>query len=115
MRTRPGWGITAVPIGENNDPFDICDPLGFPRIELFNLRQLRIYGTDKQVGILYENDQVWRNIWTDGRDLPKEIDEPGGTGIRWANGWMTTTLVVDTTGIDPGPGSIMPGARTATN
>lgn len=97
---KPGWGITAVPIGENNDPFDICDPLGFPRIELFNLRQLRIYGTDKQVGILYENDQVWRNIWTDGRELPKQVDEPRWYGYSVGKWVDDTTLVVETTGLD---------------
>src|ERR1051326_934584 len=40
---KPGWGITAVPIAEANDPFDSCDPIGFPRIELFNLRAIQIW------------------------------------------------------------------------
>jgi len=40
---KPGWGVTAVPIEDNNDPFDICDPIGFPRIELFNLRAMKIW------------------------------------------------------------------------
>jgi len=97
---KPGWGLTAVAIGENNDPFDICDPLGFPRVELFNLRQMRIYGTDKQVGIMYENDQVWRNIWTDGRELPKEIAEPRWYGYSVGKWVDDTTLVVETTGMD---------------
>src|SRR5467141_2158425 len=35
---KPGFGTTEVPIALNNDPFDICDPIGFPRIQLFNLR-----------------------------------------------------------------------------
>jgi len=98
---KPGWGITAVPIDQINDPFDICDPMGFPRVELFNLRQLRIYQAPKQLAILYENDQVWRNIWMDGREIPKEISEPRWYG--WSVGkWVDDfTFVVKTAGIDP--------------
>src|SRR5712691_172288 len=73
---KPGFGTTAVPIAENNDPFDICDPIGFPRIELFNLRAIQIWQNKNQVAIVYQNNQVWRNIWLDGRELPKEISEP---------------------------------------
>src|SRR5207249_3073420 len=54
------------------------DPIGFPRIELFNLRAIQIWQNKNQVQIVYQNSQVWRNIWTDGRELPKEILEP-----RW--------------------------------
>ena len=99
--TRQGFGVNAVPIGENNDPFDICDPPGFPRVELFNLRQLRIYETPKQMSILYENDQVWRNIWTDGRALPTDIAEPRWYGYSVGKWTDDTTLVVETTGLDP--------------
>jgi len=97
---KPGWGMSSVPIAEINDPFDTCDPLGFPRVELFNLRQMRIFDTPKQVMIMFENDQVWRNIWTDGRELPKEIAEPRWYGYsvgKWVDDY---TLVVETTGMD---------------
>lgn len=98
---KTGFGVNAVPIGENNDPFDICDPPGFPRVELFNLRQLRIYETPKQMSILYENDQVWRNIWTDGRALPTDIAEARWYGYSVGKWTDDTTLVVETTGLDP--------------
>ena len=32
-----------------------------------------IVQTPKKVLMVYENDQVWRDIWTDGRDFPKTI------------------------------------------
>ena len=91
---KPGFGTTAVPIAENNDPFDMCDPIGFPRIELFNLRAMQFFQNKNQVAIVYQNDQAWRNIWMDGRVLPKPEDVPSraGTDIRWASGWTTTRL-----------------------
>jgi hypothetical protein len=97
---KPGFGTTAVPIAENNDPFDICDPIGFPRLELFNLRAIQVFQTPKQVAIIYQNDQVWRNIWVDGRELPKEILEPRWYGYsvgKWTDDY---TFVVDTIGLD---------------
>jgi hypothetical protein len=97
---KPGFGTTAVPIAENNDPFDICDPIGFPRIELFNLRAIQIWQNKNQVAIVYQNNQVWRNIWIDGRELPKEILEPRWYGYsvgKWVDDY---TLVVQTVGLD---------------
>jgi hypothetical protein len=97
---KPGFGTTAVPIAENNDPFDICDPIGFPRLELFNLRAIQVWNNKNQVQIVYQNDQVWRNIWTDGRDLPKEILEPRWYGYSVGKWVDDTTLVVNTIGLD---------------
>jgi hypothetical protein len=97
---KPGFGTTAVPIAENNDPFDICDPIGFPRLELFNLRAIQVWNNKSQVQIVYQNDQVWRNIWTDGRPLPKEILEPRWYGYSVGKWVDDTTLVVDTIGLD---------------
>jgi hypothetical protein len=97
---KPGFGTTAVPIAENNDPFNLCDPIGFPRIELFNLRAIQIWQNKNQAQIVYQNSQVWRNIWADGRDLPKEILEPRWYGYsvgKWVDDY---TFVVQTTGLD---------------
>jgi hypothetical protein len=97
---KPGWGVTAVPIAENNDPFDICDPIGFPRIELFNLRAIQIWQNKNQVQIVYQNSQVWRNIWADGRELPKEILEPRWYGYSLGKWIDDYTFVAQTTGLD---------------
>jgi hypothetical protein len=97
---KPGFGVTAVPIAENNDPFDICDPIGFPRLELFNLRAIQVWENKNQVQIIYQNNQAWRNIWTDGRELPKEVLEPRWYGYsvgKWVDDY---TFVVQTIGLD---------------
>jgi hypothetical protein len=67
---------------------------------LFNLRGLQITQTAKQVLLLYQNSQVWRNIWMDGRELPKEFDEPRWYGYsvgRWTDDY---TFVATTRGLD---------------
>ncbi len=97
---KPGNGPRAVPIAQNNDPFNICDPAGFPRVELNTLKAIQFFQTPKQVVVIYENDQVWRNIWTDGRELPKEILEPRWYGYSAGKWTDDTTLVVDTVGLD---------------
>jgi hypothetical protein len=99
---KPGFGTTAVPIAFNNDPFNICDPLGFPRLDLFNLRALQIVQTQRQVLILYQNSQVWRNIWMDGRELPKDMDTMERRWYGYSVGkWEDdTTFVVETAGLD---------------
>jgi hypothetical protein len=97
---KPGWGVTAVPTAEINDPFAGCDPIGFPRIQLFNLRAMQIWQNKNQVQIVFQNSQVWRNIWADGRELPKEILEPRWYGYsvgKWIDDY---TFVAQTTGLD---------------
>jgi hypothetical protein len=97
---KPGQGAYAVPVAEDNDPFQICDPVGFPRIELFNLRAVQVFQTKSQVEIIYQNDQVWRTIWMDGRELPKEILEPRWYGYS-VGAWKDDyTFVVETVGLD---------------
>jgi hypothetical protein len=94
-----GDGFGSYPLAEVNDPFKMCDPIGFPRIDLHDLRGIQIVQTPKKVLVVYENDQVWRSIWTDGRDFPK-ITEPRWYGYstgKWVDDY---TFVVETTGLD---------------
>src|SRR6267154_6355951 len=37
-----GDGFGAAPLGEVNDPFEMCDPIGFPRVDLHDLRAIQI-------------------------------------------------------------------------
>jgi hypothetical protein len=97
---KAGFGVNISAITEINDPFDTCDPIGFPRIVLFNLRAVQIVQTPKQVLMLYQNTRSFRNIWTDGRELPKEITEPRWFGYSVGKWTDPTTLVVTTTGLD---------------
>jgi hypothetical protein len=97
---KAGFGVNIAPIAEINDPFDTCDPIGFPRIDLFNLRGVQIVQTPRQVLLLYQNTNTWRNIWIDGRELPKEITEPRWFGYSVGKWVDPTTLVVRTTGLN---------------
>jgi hypothetical protein len=99
---KAGFGVNIAPISDINDPFDTCDPIGFPRISLFNLRGLQIVQTKNQVLMLYQNTRSWRNIWTDGRELPKlkDITEPRWFGYSVGKWVDPTTLVVTTVGMD---------------
>jgi hypothetical protein len=99
QRNKPSIGSRGVVPADANDPVLICDPQGFPREDLFQLRTTQIVQTPASVVILYEFDRLWRVIWTDGREFPKD-PEPRWFGYsvgRWVDEY---TLVVETTGID---------------
>ena len=99
LTNKPGWGETEVYASLVNDPVDRCDPAGFPRADLFELRATQIVQLPKKVLLLYQFQQVWRTIWTDGRELPKD-PEPRWYGYsvgKWEDDY---TFVVQTTGTD---------------
>ena len=97
------------PPGASNDPYITCDPLGFPRNVLTYAVTNRggvLFGSaPNRILIAYEQQRLWREIWMDGRALPKAVDVRGapesryyGYSVgRWEN---DTTLVIDTTGLD---------------
>jgi hypothetical protein len=99
QRNKPSIGSRGVVPAEANDPVLLCDPQGLPREDLFQLRTTQIVQTPIKVLILYEFDQIWRVVWTDGREPPQD-PEPRWFGYsvgKWIDDY---TLVVDTTGID---------------
>ena len=96
---KPGFGITQVPVALANDPMDICDPQGFPRIVLHNFRTSEIVQTPNQVLILYEFNKIWRVIWTDGRQLPED-PEPRWFGYSVGHWASDDTFVAQTVGTD---------------
>ena len=69
---KPSNGVRSVLPGETNDPVVTCDPQGIPREDLYELRTTQIIQTPLKMIVLYQFDKVWRVIWTDGRDLPKD-------------------------------------------
>jgi hypothetical protein len=100
LANKPTRGTTAVQVAENNDPFQKCDPQGFPRIVLHNFRTSRILQTPENVVFLYLYNRKWRVIWTDGRALPKDTEEPRWWGYsigRWVDDY---TFVVESSGFD---------------
>lgn len=96
---KPGYGPKELPVGLTNDPLDSCDPAGFPRDDLFELRILQIVQTSHSVLILYQYQRTWRVIWTDGRELPKDVDSRcyGYSVGKWVT---DDTFVVQSTGTD---------------
>ena len=71
-------GRNPVPVSESNDPMLHCDPLGFPRAVLFETRGIKFVQLPKETLQLFQYQRTWREIWTDGRELPKGI---GGDAI----------------------------------
>jgi len=69
------FGYAAVLESLSNDPRNMCDPLGFPRADFYQVRHTQIMQDDRKIAILYEFEKRWRIIWTDGRELPKEIPQ----------------------------------------
>jgi hypothetical protein len=95
---KPLEGEERVLESLSNDPRNICDPMGFPRVDFYQVRHTQIMQDDHKVAILYEFEKRWRVIWIDGRELPKEIPQPRYYGYsvgKWAD---DTTLVVNTIG-----------------
>ena len=95
-----GPGVRQVPASLSNDPMDQCDPIGFPRMELYELRTFELLQNAKQVVYLNQYFGNFRVIWTDGRELPKD-PEPRWNGYsvgKWVDDY---TFVVETTGLNP--------------
>jgi hypothetical protein len=97
------------PPGSSNDPFITCDPLGFPRDVLtygITNRGGVLFGSaPNRVIIAYEQQRIWREIWMDGRALPKAVDVNGAPESRYygysVGHWENdNTFVIDTTGLD---------------
>ncbi len=99
-RTKPASGFRSTVPTENNDPVLVYgDPQGFPREDLYELRAVQIVQTPESVLLLYQFGRVWRIIWTDGREVPRN-PEPRWFGYsvgKWVDDY---TLVVETSGMD---------------
>ena len=104
-------GADEVLPTQYNDPRDRCEPLGFPRADLYYLRETQIMQNEYKVAILYQYGEAWRVIWTDGRKLPqlvdggvlvgKEVREPRFYGYSVGKWVDDSTLVVQTVGMMP--------------
>jgi len=93
--------------GTNDGFVRTCDPLGFPRNIVFEIRGVSFANMPDRVIILNQYQRAWREVWTDGRQLPANV---GGTGKdapdpryygysvgKWADDY---SFVIDTTGLD---------------
>ena len=92
----PGIGPRSKPLG--NDPMMICDPVGYPRILLYNAYPSEIVQIPGRIIQIFDYFNAHRIIWTDGRDLPKDPD-PWFYGHAVGH-WDGDTLVIDSNGYD---------------
>ena len=69
-----------------NDPIRWCDPTGFPRI-MWNPTPagMRFAQANDEVIQFFQNNRVWRDIWTDGRKLPSADAE--SRSVTWPCCW----------------------------
>jgi hypothetical protein len=106
---KPGETIPLSPEGDaifkqrqatlsKDDPSARCLPTGLPVRALLRtpFKILQIPGT---TGILYESGTRFRQVLTDGRPLPKEIDWPTWQGFSIGK-WEGDTFVITTSGFN---------------
>ena len=88
----------------SNDPWGTCDPFGFPRSVTNETRGVTFAQLPDRVAIMTQYQKIWRTVWMDGRELPKNVGGKGGPESRWygysVGHWDGDyTLVVDTNGV----------------
>jgi len=95
---KPNLGPNAVSLSETNDPIMKCFPPGVPRVYLIRAEPLEIMQVPGRFVMIFEYDHFIREIYTDGREHPKDLP---GTWMGDSIGkWEGDTLVVDTTGFN---------------
>ena len=92
---KPGYGPRITK--DENDPILHCTPAGFPRVIMYP-QPVEIVQTPERTFMFFERDHAWRQVWTDGRDHPKDI-EPTWMGDAIGK-WDGDTFVVDTVGFN---------------
>ena len=94
---RPTKEKSGVPPALGNDPIMQCNPYGVPRI-LFYTNPVEFFHTPDRILMVFEWQRLTREIWMDGRELPKDPD-PRWLGYSVGH-WEGDTLVIDTVGFD---------------
>lgn len=95
------------PAGTNDPTVRSCDPFGVPRNAVDEIRGLSFATMPDRIIMLIQFQDLWREIWMDGRKLPAEVGGSGRDALdpRY-NGYSVGhweddhTLVIDTTGLD---------------
>jgi hypothetical protein len=97
---KPSYGPRAIAPALGNDPMGNCDPLGLPRLLFFenNPWDFEFVQASDRVMHFFDRFHVYRMIWTDGRELPKDPD-PRWMGYSVGK-WEGDTFMVDSVGFD---------------
>jgi hypothetical protein len=83
----------------NRDPANVCmDVFGFPRAGLLS-EPIKIVQSPRTTVILYEVGNLHRQVFTDGRELPKEFEFPAFLGYSVGR-WDRDVFVVETAGFN---------------
>ena len=93
---RPLVGPRAIP-GEENSSSLKCDPDGPPKV-LNHPNPFEIVQIPGRMFMFFEEQHIWRTIWADGRELPKDPD-PSYLGSAVGK-WEGDTFVVETIGFN---------------
>jgi len=109
--SKPLYGPRSVPVADSNDPVNTCDPQGFPRILFLRspLSGMEFIQTGNRVLQVFKYQDVFREIWIDGRPLPADVggSNPQSPEPRWygysIGHWSGdsnagSTFIVETTG-----------------
>jgi hypothetical protein len=75
-----------------------CLPMGIPLNSMLS-EPVKIVQSPRLTAILYEADDKYRQIYTDGRVLPKQFDQPAWLGYSVGK-WDRDTLVVESAGFN---------------
>jgi len=88
----------ATATNSKEDPEGFCLPPGVPRM-MYTPYPTEIFQLPNRIVFVYEGGaHVWRNIWMDGREQPKD---PNPDYLGYSVGkWEGDTLVVDTIGFN---------------
>src|SRR5258708_1466268 len=82
----------------SDDPLARCLPHGVPRINTNGLFPFKIVQTPAVVVILYEQLNLFRQVFMDGRKLANEVNP---TWLGYSTGkWDDDTLVIETSGFN---------------
>jgi len=86
-------------LSDTNDPAKVCTEIGgIPLIDLLS-EPIKIVQSPRLTVVLYEVGNTHRQIYTDGRELPKEFDFPAFLGYSIGH-WEGDTLIVETAGFN---------------
>ena len=80
------------------NPSGLCLPHGLPQGYLMSYAPFKIIQTPAVIAIMYELDNNYRQVYLDGRTLPKDLQPTwGGDSV---GRWEGDTLVVDAAGFN---------------